>query len=286
MTTQYTPYETQPPLPDPAPRRSNATKPLMILLAVIGGITLVVMLTTTIFSSVLGLSRGSATLAADTAGVTALDVNASAGQFTLEFAEVNEATLETSGVSADRWELTRHDTTLVVDTPSRWFSWDWFGANSGDNRVTLTLPEELNDGSLNAELDLGAGRLIATGDFDQLVVELNAGEARVEGSARGLDAQTNAGSMNLNLADVESSSFEVAAGRINAELTGAAPTATEIEVSAGRLDLTLPDETYAITSEVAAGNLDNRLNTANESQHQIAVELAAGNVRLRPLSNN
>lgn len=286
MTTQYTPYETQPPLPDPEPRRANATKPLMILLAVIGGITLVVMLTTTIFSSMLGLSRGSATLTADTAGITALDVNASAGEFTLEFAEVNEATLETSGVSADRWELTRHDTTLVVDAPSRWFSWDWLGPNSGDNRVTLTLPAELNDGSLNAELDLGAGRLIATGDFDQLAVELNAGEARVEGSARGLEAQTNAGSMNLNLADVESSNFEVAAGRINAELTGAAPTATQIDVSAGRLDLTLPDETYAITSDVAAGNLDNRLNSASESQHHIAVELAAGNVRLRPLSNN
>ena len=93
MTTQYTPYETRPPLPDPEPKRSSATKPLMIVLAVIGGIALVVAIATTIFSSAMGLSRGSATLTADATGVTALDVDANAAQFILEFAEVNEATL-------------------------------------------------------------------------------------------------------------------------------------------------------------------------------------------------
>ena len=61
-----------------------------------------------------------------------------------------------------------------VDAPSRWWHWGWFGNNNGDSHVTLTLPSELNDGSLNADLELNAGRLTATGDFQQLAVELNA----------------------------------------------------------------------------------------------------------------
>ena len=285
MTTQYTPYETQPPLPDPEPKRSSATKPLMIVLAVIGGIALVIAIATTIFSSALGLSRGSATLTADASGVTALDVDANAAQFTLEFAEVNEAILEASGVSAERWELTRSDTTLEVDAPSRWWHWGWFG-NNGSSHVTLTLPTELNDGSLNADLDVDAGQLTATGSFDQLALELNAGEARVDGAARTLDAQVNAGEATLMIADAEETNFEVAAGRLTAELTGSAPTTTQIDVSAGQLDLTLPNETYAVTSDVAAGNLDNRLDTGSDSQYQIDVDLAAGEAKLHPQSTN
>lgn len=285
MTTQYTPYETQPPLPDPEPKRSSATKPLMIVLAAIGGIALVVAIATTVFSSAMGLSRGAATLTADTTGVTALDVDANAAQFTLEFAEVNEATLETSGMGAERWELTRSDTALVVDAPNDWWNWSWFG-NNGSSNVTLTLPTELNDGSLNAELDVDAGQLTANGSFDQLALELNAGEAQIDGAARTLDAQVNAGDARLALADVEHTSFEVAAGRLTTELTGSAPTTTQIDVSAGQLDLTLPNETYAVISDVAAGNLDNRLDTASESQYQIEVDLAAGEVKLQPQSAN
>lgn len=285
MTTQYTPYETQPPLPDPEPKRSSATKPLMIVLAVIGGIALLVAIATTIFSSAMGLSRGSATLTADATGVTALDVDANAAQFTLEFAEVNEATLEASGVSADRWELIRSDTTLEVDAPDRWWHWGWFG-NSGSSHVTLTLPTELNDGSLQADLDVDAGQLTATGSFDQLGLELNAGEARVDGAVRTLDAQVNAGEATLMIADAEETNFEVAAGRLTTELTGSAPTTTQIDVSAGQLDLTLPDETYAVTSDVAAGNLDNRLDTVSDSQYQIDVDLAAGEVKLHPQAPN
>lgn len=283
MTTQYTPYETQP-VPDPEPHRSNATKPLMILLAVIGGIILAVILITTALSSLMGLSRGSATLTADTAGVTALDVEADAARFDLEFGAVSEATLQTQGYNADRWELNREGETLVVQAPDRWWDWCFFGSgcNNGENQVTLTLPETLNNGSLNAEFDLNAGRLNADGDFDRLVVELNAGKAQVDGTARTLDAQVNAGDATLNVADVESANFEVAAGRLTTELTGTPPTTTEIDVSAGRLDLTVPVGQYDVTSDVAAGNLDNQLSTASDAAHRIAVDVSAGEVILQP----
>jgi len=280
MTTQYTPYETQPPAPDPEPKRSSATKPLMIILAVIGGITLLVMLATTIFSATFGFSRGSAALAANTDGVTALDVRAAGSRFDVEFADVNEATLETSGIRADAWELTTHDATLVVDAPNRWWDWGPFWTGDDETRAVLTLPTELNDGNLDAKLDLDAGQLLATGDFDELTLNVNAGDAEVNGTASSLDAELNAGSANLALADVETAAFDVAAGRLDAELTGTPPTSTEIEVAAGQLDLTLPDAPYAVTSEVAAGDLDNRLNVVSDAESRIAVEIAAGNVVL------
>ena len=284
MSTQYTPYETQP-VPDPEPRRSNATKPLMILLAVIGGVTLVVVLATTVFSSAIGLSSGSATQSANATGATELEVDADAARFDLEFAAVNEATLEATGVGADRWELTRNGDTLQVQAPNRWWNWCIFGCNDRESQVTLTLPQTLNDGSLNADLDLNAGRLFADGDFNELSLELNAGEATLDGTARTLDAQVNAGSANLTTADVETANLEVAAGRLTTTLTGTPPTSTTIEVSAGRLDLTVPDGPYAVTSDVAAGNLDNQLTTTTEAPHRIAVEVAAGEVTLRPATN-
>jgi hypothetical protein len=254
----------------------------MIILAVIGGITLLGMLATTIFSATFGFSRGSAALSENTDGVTALDVRAAGSRFDVEFADVDEATLETSGIRADAWELTTRGSTLAVDAPHRWWDWGPFWTGNGETRAVLTLPIELNDGNLDASLGLDAGQLSATGDFDELNVKVNAGDATVNGSARSLDAQVNAGSANLSIADVEHGNFEVAAGRLTTDLTGSAPTSTEVEVSAGRLDLTLPNETYAVTSDVAAGNLDNRLNIANESEYQIAVDVAAGDVRLSP----
>src|SRR5699024_8122472 len=158
----------------------------------------------------------------------------------------------------------------------------FFNCNFEENRVTLTLPEELNDGSLNADMDLSAGRLIADGDFDHLEVELGAGEATVNGSANALDAQLSAGSANLNLANVQTAELEVSAGRLITELTGDAPDNVNAEVSAGRLEVTLPNTEYAVNSQVSAGNLDNELQTSSASNHRVNVEVSAGNTTLRP----
>jgi hypothetical protein len=254
----------------------------MILLAVIGGITLVVILTTSAMSSLVGLSGGLATRTANTTNVTDLDVRAVGASFDVVFADVDEATLETSGSRADAWELTSQNSTLVVEAPSRWWDWGPFWTGNGETRAVLTLPTELNDGNLNAELDLDAGQLTATGDFNQLVLEVDAGDATVDGSARALDAQVNAGSADLRLADVETSNFEVAAGEITTELTGTPPTMTQIDVAAGRLTLTVPAGEYTVASDVAAGNLNNNLDAATNAPHEIAVDIAAGEVVLTP----
>src|SRR5699024_8477251 len=119
---------------------------------------------------------------------------------------------------------------------------------------------------------------VADGDFNRLDVELGAGEANVSGSARELDA----GSANLNLANVQTAELEVSAARLITELTGSAPDNVNAEVSAGRLEVTLPDTEYAVNSQVSAGNLDNELQTSSASDHRVNVEVSAGNTSLRP----
>lgn len=233
-------YTSTPPepniMPNPEPKRSSASKPIMILLAVVGRLTLLGVLLSALFSAAVGLNRGSETMTADTAGVTGVNVDANASQFNLEFGAVSEATLETHGMNAGGWHLGRDGTELEVQAPSQWTNWCFFNCNFEDNQVTLILPEKLNDGSLNADLELSAGRLVADGDFNRLDVELGAGEANVSGSARELDAQLSAGSANLKLADVQTAELEVSAGRPITELTGSAPDNVNAEVSAGRLE--------------------------------------------------
>ena len=275
--TSHTPT----PTPDPQPPRSPATKPIMVLIAVLGGLILLVVAVTNGFSSAINFTRGTSTMTADTTGVTDLQVDANASRFTLEFTDVSEATLQTDGVNAENWRLDRDGDRLIVQAPKRWFGWCFVNCNPDEQQVTLLLPAELNDGSLNADLELAAGQLVADGEFDHLGVEVGAGEANINGSADQLEAQLSAGSTNLHLADVQTAELDISAGRLITDLTGDTPDSINAEVSAGRLELTVPEGQYAVDSDVTAGNLDNQLQTHPTSNHRIGIELAAGNATLQ-----
>lgn len=103
MSTHTTTQLSDTPMHNPGPNRSSATKPMMVLFAVIGGIVLLAVIATTVFSSAVGLNRGSATTTADTTGISTVNIDANATNFNLEFADVSEATLETYGLNADGW---------------------------------------------------------------------------------------------------------------------------------------------------------------------------------------
>ena len=276
--TSHTPTPTPDP---PPPPRSPATKPIMVLIAVLGGLILLVVAVTNGFSSAINFTRGTSTMTADTTGITNLRVDANASRFNLEFADVGEATLQTDGVNAEKWNLDRDGDRLIVQAPNRWLGWCFVNCNPDEQQVTLMLPAELNDGSLNVDLELAAGRLGADGDFEHLGVEIGAGEADINGSAKRLEAELNAGSANLNLSDVQTADLDISAGRLITDLTGDAPESVTAEVSAGRLELTVPEGEYAVNSELTAGNLDNQLQTVPTSNHRIDIELAAGNATLQ-----
>lgn len=265
------------------PQRSTATAPLIILLTILGGAILTALILGTLFSTGLGLNRGTTETTADANGITSIEIEASATRFQVEFAPVDHAILVTKGTNASGWELLRDGNTLTVEAPDWWLGgWCMFGCRDEANTTTLTLPEELNDGNLSAYLELNSGRLAATGNFDVLDVELNAGEAQMQGSATTLVAEVNAGAADLVLENVDNADFGVSAGRLTSDLTGTAPTSTTLEVSAGQLVLTVPDTAYQVTSQVSAGSLDNRLAMDPSSSNHVDVELSAGNVILQP----
>lgn len=266
--------------------RSSGTTAIMIVTAIVGGIALLgaggsaaVAATGTMMSSTQG---SDSVLTEDASGIEALDLDVDAGNMRVEFGEVDEARLAVTNARGPAWTLEREGDDLVVRSPEFRFGW-WFGSWFGDDQsAVLTLPEELRDAQLDADLTLDAGSLDVVGDFGALDVTVNAGALDVEGAARSLRIDMSAGRADAMLDGVDEADLSVSAGDLNVELTGRAPTQTIIDVSAGSVDLTVPDESYAIVQDVSAGSLDAKVDQSSGTRNTIDVSLSAGSVTIRP----
>ncbi len=261
--------------------RGNGTA-LNIVLAVIGGLVILTLLIGSARSAFGALSREHSTQNVSVQGVTALKISAGTGSFDLRFADINEATLEVESTSAQDWQLKREGSTLVLDSPDPWGNWCFFGCDFQENTAVLTLPESMNDGSLDAYFKLAAGDFNAVGSYKDLQIEVGAGELDMSGAAQSAKVQLGAGQANVNLADVQQADFKISAGQLNGTLSGKAPQQVTASVSAGALDLALPQGTYDLRQNVAAGDVSNRLSTDVDSPNKISVEVAAGNATFYP----
>ncbi|MGM1018431.1 MAG: hypothetical protein ACQEW8_12935 [Actinomycetota bacterium] len=274
------PYATENPAATTAPPRNSARKPILIVTAVVGGLALLGVGGTGAFAAVSDLTRSDSASTLDVTGVKSLDLEVGASDVTVEFGDVDQAELVVTGGRGGQWTLDRDDDELVVRSPQSFFGWsfgNWFGNWFGnEERVLLTLPDELQGSMFDADLSLSAGSLDVEGDFGTLVAEVGAGALTVSGSASEVDADINAGRAEINMANVDEADFTIAAGRLIADLTGTAPDSVTIDVSAGSLDLTVPDESYDVRSEVSAGSFDNRLDVSTTSRHSIVATVSAG----------
>ena len=267
--------------PDPAARPvSQSAKVISILTASLGGVIALGLIGGTVLSAMASASVSTETQSVSAAGVRELDVEVSAGSLRVEFADVDEATLDVSGGWAGAgWTLSRDEDELVVSSPEWSFGGGWlFGR---DVRATLTLPRELETRTLDAQFTVSAGDLEASGRYGELDVELGAGAVSVSGEASEVSADISAGRADLDLTGVRSAELSLSAGQLDGRFDGSQPRLVEVDVSAGSLDLTLPEGSYDVTSGVSAGQLDNRLNTSASSSSRVAVELSAGRVVLR-----
>lgn len=261
MTTTLTPPQAPAPIGQPPTR--GASRIIAILVIVFGSLVLLGTIGSAIIGTIASASvhTSSRTLAVD--GVESLDVDVSAGALRIEYADVAEAELEvTSASGADRWTLARPGDRLVVESPNRfndWLSWGWFSNGVGD--AVLRLPLELE--GLEADVSLSAGDLDVAGAFDSFALDLSAGSA------------------DLELADVSSASFSVSAGGVDAELTGVPPRDVMVDVSAGSVDLTVPEGDYHVASEVSAGEFDSTVESILHASNTIQVDVSAGEVVLR-----
>lgn len=267
------------PVPPPAGSGGSA-KVVAILTATLGGAIALGLVGSAVITTVVSASTGTATSAVTAAGVRELDIDVSAGSLRLEFADVPQASLDvTGGWGSGGWTLEREGDELIVSSPDWTFGGSWlFG---GDVRAVLTLPRALETTVLDAQFTISAGELDASGRFGELGIDMGAGSARVSGEARDVTAGISAGRADLDLAGVDSADLRVSAGRFEARLTGNQPSLVDLEVSAGSLDLTLPEGSYDVTSSAEAGQVDNRLETSASSPNRVAVQLSAGSVSLR-----
>jgi len=263
------------------PPRSARSKAIVTWTAVFGGLALVGTAGTAAAASVSDFSRSTSEQSLDVAGIEGIDVDASAADVTVRFGDVTDAELEVSGGRGE-WTMYRDDDDLVVRGPDSAFGW-WFGGWFGDGQtVTLTLPQNLRAAGLDAELDLSSGALDVDADFGELDIDMSAGALSVDGSATDVTVNVSAGRADVRLDEVTEADLTVSAGDLDVELTGSAPDAVSIEVSAGTLELTLPDTEYKVIDQVSAGTLDTRIDESSDSRHTIEVTLSAGSATLRP----
>jgi len=256
---------------------------ITIVLSVIGGVTLLGTAATAAVAGVHRIGPQSGDDQVDAAGITDLDLEVHGAEVSIDFHDADTAELRVEGGSIRDWRLRRDGDELVVRGPRADFGWlgwwtpDW--VRSEDQRVTLVLPRSA--AGLDADLTLNAGTLSADGEFGELDVTVNAGGLTLLGSAESLDAELNAGRADITLDGVDEASYQVSAGRVDAELTGTAPRGVEIEVSAGALNLTVPAAEYDLRRNVSAGSLDSELAEQRGSGNRISATVSAGSVNLR-----
>ena len=269
-----------PPPAGPARSASGAGRPIGIVLAVIGGVALLGSGATAAFAAGNQLNQHSFSTTADATGIQSLDMEVGASDVTVEFGDVDEAELRVDGDSGT-WTIERDEDELLVRSPNRTFGW-WFGDWWGDDeRVVLTLPQSLQNAGLDLDLDLGAGSLEAAGEFGEVDLHVGAGALTLEGSATSVDADISAGRAEIELADVREADLGISAGRLTAEFTGTTPDAITFDVSAGSLELTVPDDVYNVTQEVSAGSFDNRVETSTSASSTIDAKVSAGSATVR-----
>ena len=266
----------------PRPERSTAAKAVAITVAAIGAVTLLgvggsAALATA--GSVWSITEGGySTQTVDASDITELDVNASATQLTVEFGDVDEATLEARGTT---WNLNRNGETLVVDQQRGPFgNWCFIFCDSRSGTSVLTLPNALN-GTLDAEAEVGAGALRIDGSFQSLDVQVGAGEAIAEGEAETLSVSVETGRAYVSMRDVETADITVAIGSADVAMTGRTPAMVDIDVSVGEATVTLPQALYSLSRDASLGSIDSTLRTDPTSPHTVDAEVSVGNIILR-----
>ena len=130
----------------------------------------------------------------------------------------------------------------------------------------------------DADLGLAAGDLEVDGEFGEL--DLRAGRRVAptsSGSADAVTADVSAGRADLDLADVVARrSCHGQRGFAQRRLSAAAARRDrDVDVSAGSMDLTVPEGDYDVTSDVSAGDFDNRVGSAGSIEHD-RVQVSAG----------
>jgi len=278
MTAQ-TPF---PAAPEP-PRRRGAAFAVSVVTIVVGTVVAVGTLAGTGFSAVASMAdwRGETSsydVSSDTSSLplTDLRIDLAGGELTVEYGDVDSPQLDADDRGRRGWTFERDGDSLRVASPSGSFVDAGRGA-----RATLTLPRDLDGSGITADIQVTGGALDLTGDFGDVTVEVAGGTATLDGAARDVDLTVSGGSATAAMTDAETAAFEVAGGELTATLSGMTPTRTDVEVTAGSADITLPDDDYRVRVDDGMGSVDNGLRTDSSATATVDVTATMGSVTLR-----
>ncbi|WP_156251873.1 hypothetical protein [Pseudactinotalea terrae] len=279
MTTDMLPTDDAPNDAPVGPRQPRRHSWVAILVALIGGVVIIGMVVQAIAVGVnAGSGRHSATYTAAVDGVTHLDITVEAGDLTLTFADVEEASLDVvaSGRRSNAdWVLENDGNRLVVREDNDWWRfWPDFGTTSRTT-ATLVLPDEL-EGAVSADLEVSAGGMDVIGDLTDVVIDVSAGSLTFDGASTSVSSQVSAGEANVTTEGAETIDVQVSAGRFTGTFTGPQPDSTYVDVSAGDAIVNLPDGAYAESGEVSAGDRTIEVRTDPASPHTLDVHVSAG----------
>lgn len=265
---------------------NRAGRWISMLLVVLGAIGVVFAVGGGVVRGVAAHSATSQSWSAPADGVQALRVDTAAAGFEVRFDDVDEARLDasTDGGPVQSWRLERDGATLRVDAERRW-GWfgfgSWFGGRDGEEQVVLTLPVALERAGLDLDVDVAAGSFDADADWGTALVQLSAGSIDLAGDARSLDLEVSAGEARLDLATPGDVTVQVSAGRVVGALTGEQPASITADVSAGSIELAIPDGAYAVTQDVSAGDATIDVDDDRDAASTIDVQVSAGSISLR-----
>lgn len=281
LTSPPAPPTAGPTSPAPAPRppapRSSA-RVIAILAIALGSVLIIGAFATSVLSAIHStLSQRTGTLTASGDGIRALDVDVAATRLTIVY-EGDEVRLEVTG-DPDAWRLTRDGASLGVRTTREWWGGAW-RLFAEDDTAVLTLPRAMEDTRIDADFAVSAGTLQASGRYGALGLDLSAASVDLGGSAQSLDGRLSAGRLAFTLDGVDTADLRMSAGAVTGEITGRAPRTVSADVSAGRLDLTLPDEAYDVRTDASAGEIRNDLRVDRSAPSQVSVSVEAGFARL------
>ncbi|WP_110589709.1 hypothetical protein [Microbacterium suaedae] len=282
-TTPTPPAPEQQPAAQPTSQSTttrSGTRALAITIGVLGGGALILSgigVAFTTVGSTIATTLGSAGEAAvSAAGATDLVAQVDAGELEIEFGRTDEAVLEHSSDNGT-WTIDREGDAISVRSPERDFGFDPFDWGARQT-ATLTLPESLE--GIDLDIRVAAGSIVADGDFGDIAYGIDAGRIEIEGSAGALDARMTAGRSVIDLDSVATANVEVTAGSLEAEFSGTPPEGVTVTVTAGSVEMRLPDVPYDVRVDREAGNLTSTLAEDRASSRTVEGTVMAGNLRL------
>ncbi|SDP02483.1 hypothetical protein SAMN04487848_3052 [Microbacterium sp. ru370.1] len=273
---------TQAPLPAPAapepPRRRGAAFAVSIVTIAVGACVALGTLAGTAASAVVSLrdtDRESVSVSDATRAVDSLDIDVTGGALTIAYGDVDSARLDATSGRAG-WTFERRGDALRVASPNGTF----VGWNTGSS-ATITLPRDWAGTGLGVDAQVSGGSLDLEGDYGSLSIRLAGGTTTLNGAAGELELDVSGGSASVQLRDVGTAVFEVAGGEVTAQLRGSTPLRTDVELTAGSVDLRLPDDEYRVSLDDGLGQVDNALRQSPTATAEVDVTATMGEVRLR-----